>query len=258
MNNNDYIKLWRIGLSSVSIINIIYILYYLIAYTNHKHYLLIVLSFLYTLSSGIRGIWPRIDSKKICYEKNPLSTPLVGRTLATVGEISYVALIAIFLNMLMDKYKINKDIYRNILNLCIFFIVMAQMFCWVGVSTGNSIFNVTENSIWTVTAGLILYIIFNIVNNIKNNKMKFYLISAGLGIVGYIIFMIRIDIPMYIKRCSENKDIKVFNMKSIEDMNNCKVDKSYNTWIGEVPWLTGYFTLGVWSSYIMMNLAMGL
>ena len=63
---------------------------------------------------------------------------------------------------------------------------------------------------------------------------------------------------MYIKRCSENKDIKLFNMKSIEDMDNCKVDKSYNTWIGEVPWLTGYFTLGVWSSYIMMNLAMGL
>ena len=93
MNNDDYIKLWRIGLSGISIINIIYILYYLIAYTNHKHYLLIVLSFLYTLSSGIRGIWPRIDSKKICYEKNPLSTPLVGRTLATVGEISYVALI---------------------------------------------------------------------------------------------------------------------------------------------------------------------
>ena len=80
----------------------------MITYTDHKHYLLIILSFLYTLSSGIRGIWLRIDSKKICYEKNPLSTPLVGRTLATVGEISYVALIAIFLNMLMDKYKINR------------------------------------------------------------------------------------------------------------------------------------------------------
>ena len=127
MNNDDYIKLWRIGLSGVSISNIIYILYYLITYTSHKHYLLIILSFLYTLSSGIRGIWPRIDSKKICYEKNPLSTPLVGRTLATVGEISYIALITIFLNMLMDKYKINKDIYRNILNLCIFLIVVAQM-----------------------------------------------------------------------------------------------------------------------------------
>ena len=258
MNNDDYIKLWRMGLSGVSIVNIIYILYYLIVYTNHKYYYLIVLSFLYTVSSGIRGIWPRIDSKKICYEKNPLSTPLVGRTLATAGEISYIALITIFLNMLMDKYKINKDIYRNILNLCIFLIVMAQLFCWVGVSTGNSIFNVTENSLWTVTASMILYIILNIVSNIKNNKMKLYLVSAAVGIVGYIIFMIKIDLPMYIKRCSEDKDIKLFNMKSIEDMDDCKVDKSYDTWINEIPWLTGYFTLGVWSSYIMMNLAMGL
>ena len=78
------------------------------------------------------------------------------------------------------------------------------------------------------------------------------------------------DIPMYIKKWENKfntkyknfslknfeKDFKLKNrnfMKKIIDMNNCyKISNDYNEWEEEIPWLTGYFTLGVWSCIAMV------
>jgi len=46
------------------------------------------------------------------------------------------------------------------------------------------------------------------------------------------------------------KQHKIDYRKKINELQHCnKVDQSFNTWKDEIPWLTGYFTLGVWSSF---------
>ena len=58
-------------------------------------------------------------------------------------------------------------------------------------------------------------------------------------------------ISNYLRKFNEKKDFSKKNKNLINnllDMNNCdKVCNDYEEWKDEIPWMTGYFTLGVWS-----------
>ena len=87
----------------------------------------------------------------------------------------------------------------------------------------------------------------------------------------FVIFMIKTDIPMYYekwKAADKNNDgivsLKEFiddfkkkntklSLQSFFNLNTCKrISKDFNVWVKEIPWLTGYFTFGVWSSIGMV------
>ena len=39
------------------------------------------------------------------------------------------------------------------------------------------------------------------------------------------------------------------SLQSLLNLNSCKkISKDFTVWKEEIPWFTGYFTLGVWSS----------
>lgn len=49
------------------------------------------LSFFYVIASAIRSIWPRHDVDRMCFFESWISTPFVGRSLATVGELCFIS-----------------------------------------------------------------------------------------------------------------------------------------------------------------------
>merc|ERR1711879_926054 len=48
------------------------------------------LCFLYFTSVWIRAVWPRHDINKTCFFDTLISTVIVGRTLATIGELCFI------------------------------------------------------------------------------------------------------------------------------------------------------------------------
>ena len=68
--------------------------------------------------------------------------------------------------------------------------------------------------------------------------------------------MLLVDIPMYIKR-DKNEIINKNNslVEQIKDMAKChSISKDYDTWKEDIPWLSGYFSLGSWSAIILLIL----
>ena len=65
--------------------------------------------------------------------------------------------------------------------------------------------------------------------------------------------MIKIDIPMYIKRCKLGEKNNLSFIESVKDMAICKnISQDFNVWKSDIPWFTGYFTSGSWSAIIFL------
>ena len=65
--------------------------------------------------------------------------------------------------------------------------------------------------------------------------------------------MIIIDVPMYIKKYKKlDGDIKNFKI-GFQEIKKCDINKSFDYWKEEIPWLSGYFTFGVWFCFYIFS-----
>ena len=279
-NLNNFTLSWWLSLSTISIINILFFSYYICSLKNIPtiHIYLILLAFTYTIVCAIRSVWLRKDVAQTCFFDSKISTPLVGRTLATIAEICYVLLILIVLtNITKDISKItNKKYYHTLLTLKIILpiIIIAEIFSWLGCITKYYLWNAAEESLWMISGIILITISATLYLSLKtispNNKTKslslFLTVFLFFTII-FVLFMITIDIPMYYNRWKKtdgnndgivswkefindfkNKNNKL-SLQSLLNLNSCKkISKDFTVWKEEIPWFTGYFTLGVWSS----------
>jgi hypothetical protein len=67
----------------------------------------------------------------------------------------------------------------------------------------------------------------------------------------YVCFMAAVDIPMYWDRYvfQQSSDVQSLSFgEGIKETLRClTVSQSSDVWAKEMPWMTGYFTFGVWS-----------
>jgi hypothetical protein len=80
--------------------------------------------------------------------------------------------------------------------------------------------------------------------------------------VGYVAFMVVVDVPMYLKRWREGKvaGVKTLGLKEgfLDALHRRDATRSWTVWKPEVAWLTGYFSLAVWSSIGLVHVASAL
>lgn len=168
---------------------------------------------IYAIVNVIRSLWPRLDGKRICLFDSWISTPFVGRSLATISEVSFAVQV--------QEYTKIKGIIRTIM--------VAQWFCWMGVLTKNNMWHVAEESLWAITAARIVY----------KEKSVVALI--------YLMYMVAIDIPMYYYRPMD--PIPMLN--GFYEMNQCRIVYEWDIWREDVIWMTSYFVMGTQISLFM-------
>ena len=203
------------------------------------------LSGLFLTSTTIRSIFPRIDVERICFFDHFLSTAFVGRSLATVGEISFSLQISFVVLGMMKK---STNDYHSIIPYIIPpFICGAQLLCWFGITTTNQLFHCFEESIWAAMIAMLIPVLLRISRNIEDNEKRNKVIVGIVGSIIYVIYMILVDVPMYYRRYNENESIntKYFSLQDgLEDSMYCKeVTKSYDVWKEDAVWMFGYFVI---------------
>lgn len=262
----EEVKKWNAYLSIVTIINVLIMGTFYIFNRNSFDRVLMVMFILvsiFVIVCGIRSIWPRSDGQKLCLYKNKISTPIVGRSLATVAEMAFALLIVIVTTIILfDLKKMNignRTTIESILNynwILVILIAIAQICCWIGVITTNSIWNALEESIWTLfgTSKLIIYsyILYQLLQSKRNPKTT-HLINfipfMMIFMLTYIWFMVTVDVPMYISRYNNSDGKYLSFFKGIKELSNCKVvSSSLKEWKQEIPWLSLYFSVAVWIS----------
>jgi hypothetical protein len=108
-----------------------------------------------------------------------------------------------------------------------------------------------EESLWTF-CGILLVISFLWLWPHVKNRHKNFLSAMIVFAVGFVIFMVAVDVPMYITRWSADSAAGTQYLTLLEGIKDsisaCTVSFSQKIWREEIPWMTLYFTVAVWVS----------
>jgi hypothetical protein len=203
----------------------------------------------YVFGCAFRSVLPRADVQRICLVDSWLSSVLVGRSVATVAELCFVAQWAIILNQLGGIT--DAETALNAARVIVPLIVIAEICSWYAVLTTNYLGNAIENSIWAVAFFVVGIGLCRLLPEF-NGAVRLILAVAILGIAGYLVFLIVIDVPMYLNRWRAERSNGGRLLRPLEGLRDVTtrwvVTHDIAHWKGEIAWMSLYFSAAVWAS----------
>ena len=189
---------WRL-LSSIAVINILIWVLTVAPLSADVPYLKwhIILSGIYTAVCAFRSFVPRIDVERYCIVDSWVSSMVAGRSAATIAEISFAIQMGLLLHEVGGMTGLT---WLQTLTIpVIALLTLAQCFCWCGVITLNNFWHAVEESIWALTFAMVGVAMLMSAPVLEGTWQTMGYVAAALC-AGYVIFMVVVDVPMYLKR----------------------------------------------------------
>lgn len=207
------------------------------------------LSAIYMLGCGFRSILPRGDIRRIVLYDSWISSVVIGRTVATIAELSFVAQWSLILYE-AGKHTQHKTILF-LAKLPLPIIVVAECFSWYACTTTNYIGTAIEESLWAVAAILMAYGLF-LARSFYKGKVKQFLTLGLVFAFGYIAYMIFVDVPAYVFNWLDAEASGKSYVGLIEGFKEVATQWHftglYSDWEYEMIWMSLYFSIAVWIS----------
>jgi hypothetical protein len=262
MHEINKVEIWWYALSIISVLNIgLWSLSFRLLLRNRNKYLpdvfkgrviIIWLSLIYVSVCAFRSFLPRIDLERLCLVDHWLSSVLIGRTITTVAEICFITQCALLLREAGINTENRFAVFIALLLVPI--IIVAEVFSWYASITTNYLASVVEESLWTLSGFLLITSFLSLWPD-SDRKERSFLSAFILFGLGFLVFMIFVDVPMYWQRYlldSESAKIYLSLWQGLQDAAvNYRVSFDWNVWRSEIPWMTLYFTVAVWVSIYM-------
>jgi hypothetical protein len=211
--------------------------------------LMLLLSAAYVFGCAFRSFLPRADVQRICLFDTWLSSVVVGRSVATVAEVSFSAQWALVLYQLGAMTGADTTLIAAWMIVPL--IVIAQCCSWYGVLTTNYLGNAIENSIWAVAFFIVGIGLCRLLVEF-DGPVRVILAIAIVGIAGYLAFLMTIDVPMYLRRWRADVAGGSKVLGPIEGFRDAStrwiVTHDLAHWKDEIPWMSLYFSAAVWAS----------
>lgn len=253
------VKSWWIFLGIISLINIGLWLGSYLLFAKKKNEidsdiyiwrkLILTLSGFYVAGCAFRSFLPRIDLERICLVNSWFSNMLVGRSVATVAELCFIAQCAILLREAGVGLNDRPSIFVSYSLIPI--IAIAEIFSWYAMLTTHYIGSVLEESLWTLS-GILLIVSFISLWPKVRRQHRWFINAMILFGMGFVIFMTTIDVPMYFARWQADTaaGVKYLSISQgiMDAIRQCHVSFDIKRWYQEIPWMTLYFTVAVWVS----------
>ena len=253
------LSIWWLGLCTVSVINIGLLATFWIKHlkkspiAQRKAYVLqrrqLWLSTFFVMGCAFRSFLPRADVRRTTLVDSWLSSILVGRTVATIAELCFVAQWAHLLETFARPAKLDRIVSFS--NLIFPTILMAEIFSWQGVLTTNNFWHFLEESIWGACEVGLTASALAMRSRYQEPPKQFMGWMALCGAI-YVTYMFSLDIPTYYSRWRiDQSNGKVYT--GFQDgLRNLAFHwtKTHNPrdWEGEFVWMVIYFSLAVWLS----------
>ena len=254
------VQIWWIVLIIVALLNIAAWAYSArLLLRRHKHFLcaphyrhrrrLMWLSAAYVAGCAFRSFLPRIDLERVCLAQTWLSNMMVGRSVATIAELCFIAQCALLLHQAGSHT--NSRFVILISWLLVPIIIVAEGASWYAILSTNYFGHVLENSLWTFSALLLLASFLTLWPH-SNRPQRQFLAVMMVFAIGYIAFMTSIDVPMYWSRWHADlvagTQYLTLPQGIVDASQACMVRFDWSIWREEIPWMTLYFTVAVWVS----------
>jgi hypothetical protein len=211
--------------------------------------LMLLLCAAYVFGCAFRSFLPRADVQRICLFDTWLSSVVVGRSVATVAEICFAAQWAIILHQLGTMTGAETTL--NAAWVIVPLILIAECFSWYGVLTTNYLGNAIENSIWAVAFFVVGIGLCRLLPEF-DGPVRVVLAIAIIGIIGYLAFLMTIDVPMYLSRWRAEIADGSKLLRPLEGLRDVStrwvVTHDLAEWKDEIAWMSLYFSAAVWAS----------
>jgi hypothetical protein len=215
----------------------------------------LLLSAVYVLGCGFRSVLPRADVQRIGLFDSWASSVMVGRSVATVAELCFAAQWALLLLRIARDVKSPTGVVIS--RLIVPLIVLAEMFSWYAVLTTAYIGNAVEESLWTISATLMVVGCVILWSRVGAARKSFLAVAMLIG-VAYVTFMCTVDVPMYVSRWLHDEATGRTYLsldQGLRDVwNRWTVTFDMEQWRTEMPWMTLYFSVGVWCSLALVHI----
>ena len=215
----------------------------------------LALSAVFVIVCGFRSVFPRADVQRICLLDSWLSSVGVGRSLATIAELCFIAQWAILLRELGESTRTRMAV--TVSKMLVPMIAVAECFSWYAVLTTNYAGNAIEESIWALSATLATLSALAVWPRLS--KPHRWLLGPGIVLAtGYVLFMCTVDVPMYISRFIDDQAHGRQYLTLAQGVRDASLrwvtTESWEEWKTEMPWMTLYFSVVVWTSIALMHL----
>jgi hypothetical protein len=214
----------------------------------------LLLSAVFVLGCGFRSLFPRADVQRLGLIDSWLSSVLVGRSVATLAELCFMAQWALMLNTAARDAGSRVGVVLSWLLVPL--IAVAEVCSWYAVLTTCYLGNVVEESIWALTATLLLVGCLLVWSRCRAARRPFLAAALVLGVV-YVLFMATVDIPMYVSRWQADEAqgrVYLALSQGLEDTWSRRVVTfAWEEWRTEIPWMSLYFSVCVWWSLALVH-----
>lgn len=211
--------------------------------------LMLLLSAAYVFGCAFRSVLPRADVQRICLFDTWLSSVFVGRSIATIAEVCFAAQWSIVLYRLGSMA--GADTTVNAAWAIVPLIVIAELFSWYAVLTRNYLGNAIENSIWAIAFCVAAIGLGRLLPQF-HGPVRWALLVGIVGIGCYLVFLVTVDVPMYLSRWraghAEGSALLGFLEGLRDTSTRWVVTHDIAHWEGEIAWMSLYFSAAVWSS----------
>jgi hypothetical protein len=216
------------------------------------------LSALFVMGCAFGSFLPRAEAQRICLYDSWISAAVISRAVATVAELSMVAQWMLFLREYARGIQTTARATLGLAlsRLLVPLIAIAEVFSWYTTLTSNFIGSVVEESTWALTASLLVVGLASIWPRYRRARRR--LISTMIVFnVAYVIFMCSVDVPMYLGRWRADQARGKTYLSVSQGLSDAThrrvVTRAWADWRDEIPWMTLYFSAGVWGSLALVQ-----
>jgi hypothetical protein len=212
------------------------------------------LSAFYVFGCAFRSFFPVFDIPRIGLVDSWLSSVIIGRSVATVAELCFVAQWAA---LLREGARATGSVVARIASRSVLpMIGIAETCSWYSVLTTNNIGHTAEESLWGISAGLFVAGIA-VMGWRSARDRRPLLLLWGVAAAAYVAFMFLVDVPMYWSRWLSDEALGRHYLSIAQGIHDVAVHRlvsySWYRWKTEMPWMSLYFSVAVWISISLIH-----
>jgi hypothetical protein len=214
----------------------------------------LLLSFGYVFGCAYRSVLPVFDVPRIALVDSLLASSFVGRSVATVAELCFIAQWAL---MLRDTSRATGSFLGNLASRTVIpLIVVAEVCSWYSVLTTSNLGHVFEESLWSVATALI---VVSLLADFHRWDIRWRTASVWLGTagIGYFLYLVLVDVPMYWSRWVADelagKPYLTLAQGFLDTTARRVITYRWDVWKTEVAWMSLYFSVAVWVSIWLVH-----
>jgi hypothetical protein len=249
------VVLWHVLLCAIAALNLAIWSLAAVAVTRRNSgadtasHLQLLLCAAYVFGCAFRSVLPVYDIPRFVLVDSRLSSVMVGRSIATLAELCFAAQWAL---MLYRLALLTHSLPGQTVALLIMPIILLAEGCsWYAVLTTSQRAHAFENSLWGITAALVVAALLLIgPHRVAGLYLPMMVWSVGGGV--YVAFIFLSDVPTYWSRWRADQATGHRYLGIAEGVSDAWrrriASHRWEVWKTEMLWMSLYFAFGVWSS----------